>query len=65
MPIARIADMAPFDWGNIDEFGKAADVLATAGSPVDLVYFDFASYYIEYPRANTEWWFCEEMVDRD
>ena len=58
----RLDELAQFKWGSVNDFGEQCDVLAASGEPVDLLLFDFEGYYQQFPRAETEWWWHEEVV---
>jgi len=53
---------ANFEWGSVDIFARQLDILNSSGEPVDVVLFDFRSYYEEWPRSAAEQWWHEEFV---
>jgi hypothetical protein len=56
-------DIVPdFLWGSVDKFGEQVDILVSAGVPVECTMYDFSAYYLLFPRAAEEQWFCEETV---
>jgi hypothetical protein len=51
-----------FEYGSVRRFGQQVDVLVSSGVAVDLWFEDMASWYEQFAVANTDQWFCTQMV---
>jgi hypothetical protein len=54
--------LASFKWGDFVAFGNNIDMLAASGEAIDVIATDFEGYYHQYPRARSEHWWHEEVV---
>ena len=51
-----------FEYGSVRRFGQQVDILRSSGVAIDLWFEDFSAWYEQFPVANTDHWYCGQMV---